>query len=1013
MKVEFSDWRVMKPMLLVTIFFNLLVVNEGKGVARNWDWDQNHKAVLKDRSGHGLEKKLYDQRVNGRYEPKGACGIYCRIGSIDVNTGRYHKKFIDLIVPGLGPPLEIRRTYNSQTFSSGLFGNGWIFNYGRKLIVSRKKSGEKQICLLLDSGEKNYYREKPNGQLIRLTDYGAEFTLRKRTDGTYVINYQNGTVHSLGTAGKVESITDSNQNRLEFRYDATGCLKRITNASGNYIDLTLGNNGKISHINDKLGRTVTYGYDDRGNLRSMTDPLGNVTHYQYNAADNLVKIADTHGNPLETMVYDTHQPPRVCLWCGKRDRDAFTYFEGKTVRSDVNGNRWIYYYNDSGVIQTIIDPHGNRIRQQLNKQTVTSIDWEEDAAGNRIFYTFDIGGHVTSKSDPLGNIWRYEYVPDSGRLSSEATPLGGIRIYAYDDAGNCTALVLQRNQTDRVCWRFGYNHQGRLIKVTNPDGLTIRYTYDNSGRLTAATDTNNHTTRFEYFDGSSPSAISTKDHGRKDRLSNRYSRRITKFDSLKQRSVYLYDKSGRLVEVDYYGLPEHRPPLKHISFSYDRQGRLSGYNDNTTSARYAYNALGQKIKEEINYGPFTLKNRYSYYPNGLQKSFTGPDGNRYRYHYDVNGRLNQIKLPDEGMVDIRSYCWNRPAIIQLPNGLLKTLKYNSLMQLRQMRLTSSTEELIFNQTYTFDSLGRLTAERPRFAVHDSDNKGFPKPFRINGPIQGKQFLGNDDAHYLFIPAPAFHQLRCSESSMVDSAPENHFVCNQQGNLSERRSRKETFRFFYDISNRLVGVEDSAGKRIATYYYDPFGRRLWKETENGRAYYHYMEEKLAAEYDADGKPVRTYGYLPEDIWNHPNGPLFLRENNQYYWYHNAPHGGPQCITSGNGTLKWKAAYDAFGKAHITYAAIDNPIRAGHQYFDAETGLHYDLKQYYDPGWGKYIGNISMGIDPDEAPALMHPPARRPVHGTCQHEMRKIFEMWLSPEDKYREWGIKPSTVPNIY
>ncbi|WP_262381666.1 RHS repeat-associated core domain-containing protein, partial [Pseudomonas koreensis] len=34
-------------------------------------------------------------------------------------------------------------------------------------------------------------------------------------------------------------------------------------------------------------------------------------------------------------------------------------------------------------------------------------------------------------------------------------------------------------------------------------------------------------------------------------------------------------------------------------------------------------------------------------------------------------------------------------------------------------------------------------------------------------------------------------------------------------------------------------------------------------------------------------------------------------------------------------------------------IDNPLRFQGQYFDAETGLHYNRHRYYNPGTGRFL------------------------------------------------------------
>ena len=59
--------------------------------------------------------------------------------------------------------------------------------------------------------------------------------------------------------------------------------------------------------------------------------------------------------------------------------------------------------------------------------------------------------------------------------------------------------------------------------------------------------------------------------------------------------------------------------------------------------------------------------------------------------------------------------------------------------------------------------------------------------------------------------------------------------------------------------RLLQVKDRSGGVIGDYYYDPFGRRLWKDVGGTRTYFLYADEGLVAEYNASGTELRAYGY----------------------------------------------------------------------------------------------------------------------------------------------------------
>ena len=75
--------------------------------------------------------------------------------------------------------------------------------------------------------------------------------------------------------------------------------------------------------------------------------------------------------------------------------------------------------------------------------------------------------------------------------------------------------------------------------------------------------------------------------------------------------------------------------------------------------------------------------------------------------------------------------------------------------------------------------------------------------------------------------------------------------------------------------------------------------------------------------------------------------------EFYYFHNDHLGTPQRITDQTGTIVWSANYMPFGEAIITTNTITNPFRFPGQYYDQETGLHYNYFRYYDPGIGRYL------------------------------------------------------------
>jgi len=74
----------------------------------------------------------------------------------------------------------------------------------------------------------------------------------------------------------------------------------------------------------------------------------------------------------------------------------------------------------------------------------------------------------------------------------------------------------------------------------------------------------------------------------------------------------------------------------------------------------------------------------------------------------------------------------------------------------------------------------------------------------------------------------------------------------------------------------------------------------------------------------------------------------------YYYLNDHLGTPQIITDDNGVVVWEAKYKPFGEADVNpYSNIVNNFRLPGQYFDQETGLHYNYFRDYHPWTGRYI------------------------------------------------------------
>lgn len=205
-----------------------------------------------------------------------------------------------------------------------------------------------------------------------------------------------------------------------------------------------------------------------------------------------------------------------------------------------------------------------------------------------------------------------------------------------------------------------------------------------------------------------------------------------------------------------------------------------------------------------------------------------------------------------------------------------------------------------------------------------------------------------------------------------------------------------------------------GITAGSYQYDGRGLRTVK-TVNGedRLFIYCKSGKLIAETDNDGNILKEYVYLEGDIFAHfqyetpvaapeetvavdeslpetapepvvannppavaeastPSNTAFLpaiymlllmsdKSAEGAYYYITDHLGAPRIITDDSGSVVWQAEYLPFGKVNISVAQIENNLRFPGQYYDAETGLHYNWNRYYDPETGRYIAADPIGLD----------------------------------------------------
>ena len=214
-----------------------------------------------------------------------------------------------------------------------------------------------------------------------------------------------------------------------------------------------------------------------------------------------------------------------------------------------------------------------------------------------------------------------------------------------------------------------------------------------------------------------------------------------------------------------------------------------------------------------------------------------------------------------------------------------------------------------------------------------------------------------------------------------------YVFDRAGELRQRRDVRhngEKEDFSWDDNRQLVAVRK--GERLVRYGYDGLGRRVFKQTAEETRWFYWQGDALAGEtvtitreplaaqsiFDTGSRlqrqkaqaalfgSMREYVYYPGSF--QPLALLTQEAGRKESWhYHCDPNGAPVRLTSLQGEIVWSEKTGVWGEKGEVYAdRISNPLRFQGQYFDAETGLHYNRHRYYDPEIAGFISQDPIGL-----------------------------------------------------
>jgi RHS repeat-associated protein len=873
-----------------------------------------------------------------------------------------------------------------------------------------------------DGAEWRYARDV-HGNLLGITDplgritryaydrQGRLLRIAQADGGTYLFRYEEN--HRQPVA-----VTDPLGQTAEFRYDDRGNLieardeggavtryvlddhgrpVRIIDARGGENLLSYDRSGRLIERRDCLGQPLRHEYDGDGNVIRSTDALGGTTHYQYrriNRQDRVVAITQADG-ATERFGHDSLG--RVIAHvdaAGSATRYALAPDGRPLQREDALGRTQSYQYDVHGRLVALVNENG--ATANFAWDTVGRLVAERGFDARRIDYRYNLAGELVESADGVA----------SGQPLMAPGQAGVIRVRFQRDAvgrliDKISSLPGAMGRSDVSHNRYTYNVSGRLIGARNRESSVVLH-YTPTGRLarqitrtrgaSAATLEHVYDGLGNCFQTTLPDGRVLRHHlygsGHVDRVSLdettvcRFERDALNRETVRQQGAlqtfFERDAIGRIllqaVRPAAADLPAAEPRIAR-QYRYDRLGQLLTVDDaRTGQSTYLYDPTRRLLAASGRAG----RELFAF----------DPAGNLLDREDDIAGRTTAAA----GRRDWTDAQWEAYVAENIRRD-----DFNPLLTPGQLAAdpsqwpaTRSNRLAVFQQhRYRYDRWGNCVEKRSgahelrRFewsAEHRLLRARVQTPHGIEHWGYDYDPFGRRIAKYRL---PVESAANAALSAGAVSAQRKRKASHQR----QARHRTDAIHFTWD-DNRLL-LEDGAGRRTL-YLYEPGAfvpmalvrsASMPAEPVEPSPLPHDMlslkdlyPEQWAALEKRRRKLQSQLGVADESV---VPPPLF-----EIFHVHADHLGTPRELTDADGHLVWTATYRAWGAtAEITnpprrvFGGVGNAVEQGWeeqaspvtqnlrfqgQYFDAETGLHYNRYRYYDPDCGRFVSQDPVGL-----------------------------------------------------
>jgi len=769
------------------------------------------------------------------------------------------------------------------------------------------------------------------------------------------------------------SVIAGQEHRIRIAYNEAGQPTRITEEGYSPLD----EQGQPSAQGTRISRSTSYGYqriNGRSVLAQIDGPLANgpkgdpsdsdITRLRYDArGDQLTHITYPMGL---TASFNHDEAGRVARAVGIDGVATDLRYESDGAVSTVEsaGAASHLVHDANGRLSELIDPLGQRLR--LSYDAASHLAVVGDAQNNRISLRRSTEGQLLQAQllNPDGSVSQQRDFQMAGPQQDPV--LAGMRRLIDNAEDNIARPAFAKPPSAALRDVLSASAAGQLdsprdamTTALDARGRATTYYRDDFGHLVAVQSPSTGLTRYAYNAAGQVTARQQADGSQ---------------------ASYARDAAGRVVGIK--ASSAQGPLDENATIAWGRVNKPSRITYLSGEERFDYDSAGR-----------------------LTEHSQGTDEQHFslKYRYDSAGRLLTKTLPDGQTLSYRYRGGRHPRA-----GLLQSVWLQSAVDRPIVEDLNSDAERYQQRSFSFgngltsqtlrDVQGRITQAgnaqvgRTRLRYADGapgsigDSETAPPQVEQIQSVQMSQRAQAEAAQRLIARVRGETSGWLATPNSIDPSRDTSpgmLGLHQDPNADAydtlgRQTTQGAARFSYDSLNRLVEVKRDSGPgveqvTVARYRYNVFGQRVAKVVygTDGKAakvtYFFYDGSELAAETSVDGNGTAAAAAPITTQYVHLNGkpvamlkPGRLRSTSLYF-VHTDHRNAPLALTDEARQVVWQAQVGDYGLTQVTPGrSIEFNLRASNQYFDGETGLHYNTNRYFDPVVRRYLTPDPLGL-----------------------------------------------------